>query len=48
MKTYRVSGFVEEVGAVQADLESNSIEEVKEKAIEEVEFYKIIGIEELE
>lgn len=48
MKKYRISGFIDEIGACQTDLEANSKEEAKQIAITDYEYYIVVNVSELE
>lgn len=47
MKKYRVSGFIDEVGAAQVDIEATSGAEAMKEAEDEYDFYEITNITEI-
>ena len=47
MKKYRVSGFIDEVGACQVDVEANSKSEAKQIAMDDYDFYEVVNVSEL-
>jgi len=44
MNKYRISGFIDEVGAVQVDIESKNKKEAKQLANDKYNFSSIIGV----
>ena len=46
MKKYRVSGFMDEVGAVQVDIEATSGAEAMKIAEEEYDLYEVVNVSE--
>lgn len=47
MNNYRVSGFIEEIGATQVDIEARNKSEARVIAEEKYYFYKITNVTEL-